>query len=206
MAIITCPECGQNPVSDRAATCPKCGCPIAAVNAPAAPINSAAESTPQARTIREERRERVNELAGAFLTESSEFVDSSVNVFNFSDSAELFDCISEWCEELQIVAHSEPKHIAGLLRLRALKSLEIHYGLLDDESLLRISKLQTLRKLKIHVNVGRTSAAGWLFLARLSQLDLLKIPYNLLPGGLDHNEAEELKQQLRQRMPHTIVE
>lgn len=27
MAIIKCPEC-QNEVSDKAATCPKCGCPI----------------------------------------------------------------------------------------------------------------------------------------------------------------------------------
>ncbi len=30
MAIITCPDCGHHPVSDRAPTCPKCGCPIAA--------------------------------------------------------------------------------------------------------------------------------------------------------------------------------
>jgi hypothetical protein len=29
MPLITCPDCGHHPVSDRAEACPKCGCPIA---------------------------------------------------------------------------------------------------------------------------------------------------------------------------------
>ena len=31
MAMIECPECGKS-ISDKAATCPGCGCPIASVN------------------------------------------------------------------------------------------------------------------------------------------------------------------------------
>lgn len=37
MALIQCPECGQQ-ISDKAPACPKCGCPVAA---PAAPVASA---------------------------------------------------------------------------------------------------------------------------------------------------------------------
>jgi hypothetical protein len=33
MPLITCPDCGHHPVSDRAEACPKCGCPIAKTQA-----------------------------------------------------------------------------------------------------------------------------------------------------------------------------
>lgn len=39
MALINCPEC-QTEVSDRAASCPKCGCPIAGAQAPAIKTHS----------------------------------------------------------------------------------------------------------------------------------------------------------------------
>lgn len=38
MALITCPECGKQ-VSDRAAACPNCGCPISAVTAKMIPVH-----------------------------------------------------------------------------------------------------------------------------------------------------------------------
>jgi len=41
MPIITCPDCGHHPVSDRAAACPKCGCPIAAPNVSSGSPNQA---------------------------------------------------------------------------------------------------------------------------------------------------------------------
>lgn len=45
MPIITCPDCGHHPVSDRAPTCPKCGCPIALANVSSgAPSDSVAVS------------------------------------------------------------------------------------------------------------------------------------------------------------------
>lgn len=91
MPIISCPDCGHHPVSDRTPTCPKGGSPIAAANAPVASLNPSAETTLQTRTIHEERLERLRELAGAFLIESSEFVNTSVNILNFTGSNEYFD-------------------------------------------------------------------------------------------------------------------
>ena len=37
MALIRCLECGRD-VSDRAVSCPNCGCPVDASSAPAAPL------------------------------------------------------------------------------------------------------------------------------------------------------------------------
>ncbi len=52
MALISCSECG-NEVSDKAAACPKCGCPVSvsvpAVVAPAAAIAPAVGSAPAVR-------------------------------------------------------------------------------------------------------------------------------------------------------------
>jgi hypothetical protein len=48
MPIITCPDCGHHPVSDRAPTCPKCGCPIALANvssgSPSGPVAVSSQS------------------------------------------------------------------------------------------------------------------------------------------------------------------
>ena len=102
MAIITCPECGQHPVSDRAASCPRCGCPITAVN-----------SRPAFREVRPPnrgsnlRRFATNERGSCFLlglgfSESSEFPESSVVVSDLTKLAELVDLMQGWCEELTI--------------------------------------------------------------------------------------------------------
>ena len=45
MAIISCPECGQQ-ISDRAVSCPNCGCPISATTA-VAPQQNAGKDVPQ---------------------------------------------------------------------------------------------------------------------------------------------------------------
>jgi hypothetical protein len=203
MAIITCPECGQNPVSDRATACPKCGCPIAAGSIPAVPVDASSGSTHQALTIRQQREAQLPR--GVSLSESSEFADASVYVgsLNVFSLPEIVEKIQGWCEELRLGSGVRKTHIDVIGHLSALKSLYIGSGELDDEALLRISKLQTLTKLKIGFIEGRTSAVGWLQLAKLGRLELLVLPTFLLDG--DHDQDLQIKQELRQRLPQTIV-
>ncbi len=132
MAIITCPECGQHPVSDRAASCPRCGCPITAVNAPAASASPSSESGQQPPTIRHQREGKLFPL-GAGFSESSEFPESSVVVSDLTKLAELVDLMQGWCEELTIQVPLENHHVDRLCRLTHLKSLEMYVSKLDDE-------------------------------------------------------------------------
>jgi hypothetical protein len=204
MPIITCPDCGHHPVSDRAATCPKCGCPIAAVNASVAPTNQALGSINQAPTIREEREARLVDL-GAHLRESNEFPDSSVIIYDSTNLAELVSYMQGWCEELELADDVRKRHIDMICRLSKLESLCITVGKLDDESLLRISKLLTLCKLKFHVNDGSATEAGWLQLAKLSRLEFLQLPVPLYRGQRDFASGEVMKQKLQRQLPRTIV-
>ncbi len=205
MAIVTCPECGQHPVSDRAASCPRCGCPMTAVNTPAASASPSPESGQQPPTIRQQREGKLVPLRAGF-SESSEFPESSVVVSDLTKLAELVDLMQGWCEELTIQVTLENHHVDRLCRLTHLKSLEMYVSKLDDEALLRLSKLRTLCKLKFTVNEGRTSEAGWLQLARLSQLEFLEIPaIPFAPASYDFATGEHLKRQLRRLLPRTIV-
>ena len=203
MAIITCPECDQHPVSDRAAACPKCGCPIAAVNALVASVNPSSESPHHAPRIHQERDAGLVGL-GAFRDPTGEFPDSSVTVCDLTKLAELVDFVREWCEELVITTGVQKFHIEVISRLSTLKSLSLGLSELDDMALLRISKIRTLCKLQFGINEGRTSEAAWLQLARLSQLELLELPFCPL-GPANYDAGKQLERQLQQLLPRTIV-
>jgi hypothetical protein len=204
MAIVTCPECGQHPVSDRAPTCPKCGCPIAAVSAPVASINPSSESTDQASTIRDERNAKLEPLRAGLSTDSTDYPDCSVVVCDLANLAKLVSQIQDWCEELIFVDPVNKSHINAISRLSNLKSLILPYPKLDDEALYRISKLQTLCKLVIQINEASTQASSWLQLARLSRLEYLQLPPLLFPN--DYSPlTQEIKQNLRLQLPRTII-
>lgn len=180
MPIITCPDCGHHPVSDRAPTCPKCGCPIAAVNAAVEAVHPSNESTNRAPSIREERKAQLAPL-GAGLRDSTEFPDSSVSVYDLTKLAELVGHIQGWCEELHFAGipewgQMEKNHVDVISRVSNLKSLDLFESALDDEGLSRVSKLPTLRKLMFVRNQRKTSTVGWLQLARLSRLEILHLP------------------------------
>ena len=95
--------------------------------------------------------------------------------------------------------------MAVINRLSHLKSLSIGTGELDDQVLLQISKLQTLSKLEIKHVTGTVTEQGWLQLARLGRLEYLNLPIIMLSGKLDLEKENRLKQELKQRMPETIV-
>jgi len=211
MAIITCPECGQNPVSDRAPTCPKCGCPIAAAEAPVAPANPSTEPTGHVRTIQEKRSDQVRAFGAQLIDHDTEFRDTSVAVVNESTNPkELVNHIKGWCEEISLHFPVGESHVDAISRLSNLKSLDVFAEtVLDDRALLQISKMQTLRKLELHrTNKGWTTEAGWLQLARLSGLEYLELP--LYPGPVrdesEYDKMREIKRELRKRMPHTLIE
>ncbi len=203
MAIITCPECGQNPVSDRAPTCPKCGCPIAAGGA----VPSSSGPAGQAPTIRQQREAQLP--PGSYLNSDSEFTDSSVGMHLIGAQAvdlhELVERIQGWCEELIVGFGTRAHHLSMFGRLPHLTSLHISSCELDDEALLQIGKLHTLTKLKIFHRTGTPTEAGWLQLARLERLEFLKLPFSMLPSPLDLARERRLKQELTELMPQTIV-
>jgi len=203
MPIITCPDCGHHPVSDRAPNCPKCGCPIAGVNAAVDAIHPSNESTKQAPSIRKERAAQLAPL-DAGLMDSTDFPDSSVFVNDLTKLAEIVSQIQGWCEELYLGGVSaQQNHVDVISRVSNLKSLDLSQAALDDEGLLRVSKLQTLRKLMFFRNERRTSAVGWLQLARLSRLELLRLP---ITWNLSWDEEMKLKQELRKRLPDPIIQ
>ena len=94
MAIITCPECGQHPVSaSHVPTCPKCGCPISAGSVSAVGADSSSGSSPRAPTVRDQRRAQLP--PGASLSDTSEFADTDVMVnLGGVDLPELVENIS----------------------------------------------------------------------------------------------------------------
>ena len=115
----------------------------------------------------------------AYLASSTEFHDSSVEVLILDDLAGLGSRMGDWCEESRFSIGVRKQHIDLIGCLSTLKSLHISLGELDDEALYRIGKLQTLRKVSIVQNSGRTSPAGWLQLTKLSRLEFLRRPVQI---------------------------
>ena len=209
MAIITCSECGQNPVSDRAATCPKCGCPIAGGNAAVDAAAPPTESTDQSAAIREARIAQLAPLSAVVDSSNAEFPDSSVAVQDLAKLAEVVGVVQGWCEELVFMTSPDnfvhKRHIDQISRVSALKSLQIFYEELDDETLYGISKIQTLIKFEISMGSRRTTAAGWYQLAKLSRLEFLRLPSFLIPGEGKWAEDDRIRQELQRMLPRTVI-
>ena len=87
----------------------------------------------------------------------------------------------------------EKQVLLGLLKLTCAK--------LNDEALLELSKIGTLRQLILHMNEGRTTSRGWLQLANLRNLELLKLPVILVE---DWRESNEIIGTLKARLPNTV--
>jgi hypothetical protein len=210
MALITCPDCGHHPVSDRAPNCPKCG----------APIPQSAETAPQGSggsSIRAECEAVLISLCdpnhlgtSCYMTsDSPDYPNTSVTFTDPSVLEQIVHRAGDWIEELDgrgpdcTVSRSGPRLFRSIPNL---KSLDLMMVNLDDEALLELSKITSLRRLEMTLNYGDATSRGFLLLAKLGNLEFLSLPsYMGDRRGVGSIEMLEIRKRLRTLMPNTVI-
>ena len=84
MPLITCPDCGYHPVSDRAEACPKCGGPISIATKSVVEIPAIQQNTP---LIRSPRDFVTNVFGGTVCRKCGSKYQSKGGLFRMSDCA-----------------------------------------------------------------------------------------------------------------------